>query len=158
MNYFSQIIEIILVILLLPVAWYGIRIYRHLQELDEQQTSLFGLLKETSSAVSNAEITIKKLEKAYSDTNELVQATASSSAVLSSDLEMLCNRAETLANNLEEQIIYVRKAGKVSAAPHINDAQINAHNKEEMFGLNEQENDSLANVKSQLMHQLKALR
>ena len=104
MTSLELIINIIIIALLIPTIIYAYRLNKSLSELRQNQKSLAQLVSALNEATFKAENSIPKLKSATVHSSEGLKEVVDSAKELKNDLLFINERADSLADRLENVI------------------------------------------------------
>lgn len=104
MDNFEIIINIAIIALLIPTIIFAYRLNRSLTALRENQNSLAKLIGALNDATNKAENSIPKLKSATEHSSEDLKEVVDSAKTLKDDLLFINQRADSLADRLEQVI------------------------------------------------------
>ncbi len=104
MTSLELIINIIIIALLIPTIIYAYRLNKSLSELRQNQKSLAQLVSALNEATFKAENSIPKLKSATEHSSEGLKEVVDSAKELKNDLLFINERADSLADRLENVI------------------------------------------------------
>lgn len=104
MDNFEIIINVAIIALLVPTIIFAYRLNRNLAALRENQNSLAKLIGALNDATTKAENSIPKLKSATEHSSEDLKEVVDSAKNLKDDLLFINQRADTLADRLEQVI------------------------------------------------------
>lgn len=116
MHSLEFIINIVIIALLIPTIIYAYRLNKNLTILRQNQSSLSKLIQSLNEATFKAENSIPKLKSATQSTSGELKEVVDSAKTLKDDLTFINERADNLADRLENVIHNGRKI-KETAAP-----------------------------------------
>lgn len=116
MHSLEFIINIVIIALLIPTIIYAYRLNKNLTLLRQNQNSLSKLIQSLNEATFKAENSIPKLKSATQSTSGELKEVVDSAKTLKDDLTFINERADNLADRLENVIHNGRKI-KETAAP-----------------------------------------
>ncbi len=118
MHNLELIINLVIILLLVPTIIYAYRLNASLKTLRENQNSLAQLVNALNEATFKAENSIPKLKSVTEHSSEGLKEVVDSAKELKDDLLFINERADNLADRLENVISTSRSALKTdSAAP-----------------------------------------
>lgn len=109
MGSIELIINIIIIGLLIPTIIYAYRLNKNLTILRQNQSSLSKLIQSLNEATYKAENSIPKLKSATQSTSGELKEVVNSAKTLKDDLTFINERADNLADRLENVIHNSRK-------------------------------------------------
>ena len=125
MTSLELIINIIIIALLIPTIIYAYRLNKSLSELRQNQKSLAQLVSALNEATFKAENSIPKLKSATEHSSEGLKEVVDSAKELKNDLLFINERADSLADRLENVISTsrtIKPAGEIQPSPNpVND-------------------------------------
>lgn len=104
MSNFELIINLLVIILLIPTLIYAYRLNKNLSILRQNQSSLAKLVQSLNEATIKAENSIPKLKTATQSTSGELKEVVDSAKTLKDDLMFINERADNLADRLENVI------------------------------------------------------
>ena len=104
MSNFELIINLLVIILLIPTLIYAYRLNKNLSILRQNQSSLAKLVQSLNEATIKAENSIPKLKTATQSTSGELKEVVDSAKTLKDDLMFINERADSLADRLENVI------------------------------------------------------
>lgn len=104
MDNFEIIINVAIIALLIPTIIFAYRLNRNLTALRENQNSLAKLIGALNDATNKAESSIPKLKSATEHSSEGLKEVVDSAKTLKDDLLFINQRADSLADRLEQVI------------------------------------------------------
>lgn len=104
MDNFEIIINIVIIALLIPTIIFAYRLNRNLTALRENQSSLAKLIGALNDATFKAENSIPKLKSVTEHSSEDLKEVVDSAKTLKDDLLFINERADNLADRLEQVI------------------------------------------------------
>lgn len=104
MDNLELVINLIIIGLLIPTIIYAYRLNKNLSLLRQNQNSLAKLVQSLNDATNKAESSIPKLKSATASTSGELQEVVSSAKTLKDDLLFINERADNLADRLENVI------------------------------------------------------
>ena len=104
MDNFEIIINVAISALLIPTIIFAYRLNRNLTALRENQNSLAKLIGALNDATNKAESSIPKLKSATEHSSEGLKEVVDSAKTLKDDLLFINQRADSLADRLEQVI------------------------------------------------------
>lgn len=116
MHSLEFIINIVIIALLIPTIIYAYRLNKNLTILRQNQSSLSKLIQSLNEATFKAENSIPKLKSATQSTSGELKEVVDSAKTLKDDLTFINERADNLADRLENVIHNGRKI-KETATP-----------------------------------------
>ena len=116
MHSLEFIINIVIIALLIPTIIYAYRLNKNLTILRQNQSSLSKLIQSLNEATFKAENSIPKLKSATQSTSGELKEVVDSAKTLKDDLTFINERADNLADRLENVINNGRKI-KETATP-----------------------------------------
>lgn len=116
MHSLEFIINLVIIALLIPTIIYAYRLNKNLTILRQNQSSLSKLIQSLNEATFKAENSIPKLKSATQSTSGELKEVVDSAKTLKDDLTFINERADNLADRLENVIHNGRKI-KETAAP-----------------------------------------
>ncbi len=159
---FTLIIECSLIVLLLATIIYVFVLNSRIKLIDENKDHLKQLLRGFSTSLIIAEKSIQKIKIAEKESSLIIDKNLKEVKKLCSDLEMLSNRGEEIADNIEKSI----KNNRNFKFKHNNISEIKEknHQKEENSNITNgyiesaDENNDYEEKRQLLMGHLKTLR
>ena len=122
MTSLELIINIIIIALLIPTIIYAYRLNKSLSELRQNQKSLAQLVSALNEATFKAENSIPKLKSATEHSSEGLKEVVDSAKELKNDLLFINERADSLADRLENVISTsrtIKPAGEIQPSPNL---------------------------------------
>ncbi len=116
MDNLELIINIIIIGLLIPTIIYAYRLNKNLTLLRQNQSSLSRLIQSLNDATSKAENSIPKLKTATQSTSGELKEVVDNAKTLKDDLTFINERADNLADRLENVIHNSRRIKDDAAA------------------------------------------
>ena len=104
MNNLELLINIIIIILLIPTIIFAYKLNRNLEAMRQNQSSLAKLVYSLNEATNKAENSIPKLKDATKTTSGELKEVVDSAKNLKDDMMFLNERADSLADRLENVI------------------------------------------------------
>lgn len=141
------IINLIIIVLLIPMILYSYRLNKSLQVLRQNQKSLAQLVSALNEATFKAENSIPKLKTATEHSSEGLKEVVDNAKELKNDLLFINERADSLADRLENVISTSRNIK--TPAPDIKDVTQSA---------SEQTLDDRAAAELELLKALRAIK
>jgi len=123
MDSLELIINLAIIVLLIPTIIYAYKLNKNLSLLRENQSSLSKLISSLNEATYKAENSIPKLKSVTEHSSEGLKEVIDSAKTLKDDLTFINERADNLADRLENVISAGREiqpsgtAGRTSAMP-----------------------------------------
>lgn len=117
MNSLELLINLIIIGLLLPTIIFAYRLNKNLEALRANQGSLSKLIQALNDATFKAENSIPKLKTATEHSSENLKEVVDSAKTLKDDLLFINERADNLANKLENAI---NDGRQIKASPAAN--------------------------------------
>lgn len=117
MTSLELIINLIIIALLIPTIIYAYRLNKNLAELRQNQKSLAQLVSALNEATFKAENSIPKLKSATEHSSEGLKEVVDSAKELKNDLLFINERADSLADRLENVISSSRSIKPAEVAP-----------------------------------------
>ena len=117
MSNFELIINLLVIILLIPTLIYAYRLNKNLSILRQNQSSLAKLVQSLNEATIKAENSIPKLKTATQSTSGELKEVVDSAKTLKDDLMFINERADNLADRLENVIHNSRNLPESQIAP-----------------------------------------
>ena len=117
MSNFELIINLLVIILLIPTLIYAYRLNKNLSILRQNQSSLAKLVQSLNEATIKAENSIPKLKTATQSTSGELKEVVDSAKTLRDDLMFINERADNLADRLENVIHNSRSLPENQIAP-----------------------------------------
>lgn len=117
MDNFEMIINLIIICLLIPTIIYAYRLNKNLTLLRENQNSLAKLVNALNDATFKAENSIPKLKSVTEHSSEDLKEVVDSAKNLKDDLLFINERADNLADRLENVIRDGRGLKEAKPAP-----------------------------------------
>lgn len=158
MNSFELLTNLAIICLLVPTIIYTYRLNRSLTILRQNQNSLAKLVEALNDATHKAENSIPKLKTVTEHSSEGLKEVVDSAKTLKDDLLFINERADNLADRLEN-VIRDGRTIKEPSSPHTNTPLFE---KKSFFGRDNAKNTeeiNLANDRSEAeLELLKALR
>lgn len=156
MDSIELIINIIIIGLLIPTIIYAYRLNKNLTLLRQNQSSLSKLIQSLNEATYKAENSIPKLKSATQSTSGELKEVVNSAKTLKDDLTFINERADNLADRLENVI---HNSRKIKEAPQPSEAAPQSSNKKkEEKGFQTQISEQDAMRSEAELELLKALR
>lgn len=115
MHSLEFIINIVIIALLIPTIIYAYRLNKNLTILRQNQNSLSKLIQSLNEATFKAENSIPKLKSATQSTSGELKEVVDSAKTLKDDLTFINERADNLADRLENVIHNGRKIKETTA-------------------------------------------
>ena len=116
MDNLELIINLLIVVLLVPTIIYAYKLNKNLTLLRENQNSLSHLISSLNDATIKAESSIPKLKNVTEMSSQNLQDVVDNAKTLKEDLTFINERADNLADRLENVIHDSRALKKVSNA------------------------------------------
>ncbi len=104
MDSLELLINLAIIILLVPMIVYAYRLNKNLEVLRQNQNSLSKLVEALNDATFKAENSIPKLKSATEHSSENLKEVVDSAKELKDDLLFINERADSLADRLEQVI------------------------------------------------------
>lgn len=104
MNSFELIINLLIIALLIPTIIYAYRLNKNLTILRENQNSLSRLISSLNEATVKAENSIPKLKNVTEQSSQNLKDVVDNAKSLKDDLTFINERADNLADRLENVI------------------------------------------------------
>ncbi|MBQ8465808.1 MAG: hypothetical protein IJ545_07360 [Alphaproteobacteria bacterium] len=104
MGSFELVINLLIIALLIPTIIYAYRLNKNLTILRENQSSLSRLISSLNEATVKAESSIPKLRNVTEQSSQNLQDVVESAKSLKDDLTFINERADNLADRLENVI------------------------------------------------------
>ncbi len=104
MDSLELLINLAIIILLVPMIVYAYRLNKNLEVLRQNQNSLSKLVEALNEATFKAENSIPKLKSATEHSSENLKEVVDSAKELKDDLLFINERADSLADRLEQVI------------------------------------------------------
>ncbi len=156
MDSIELIINIIIIGLLIPTIIYAYRLNKNLTLLRQNQSSLSKLIQSLNEATYKAENSIPKLKSATQSTSGELKEVVNSAKTLKDDLTFINERADNLADRLENVI---HNSRKIKEAPQPSEtAPQSSNKKQEEKGFQTQISEQDAMRSEAELELLKALR
>ena len=156
MDSIELIINIIIIGLLIPTIIYAYRLNKNLTLLRQNQSSLSKLIQSLNEATYKAENSIPKLKSATQSTSGELKEVVNSAKTLKDDLTFINERADNLADRLENVI---HNSRKIKEAPQPSETPPQSSNKkQEEKGFQTQISEQDAMRSEAELELLKALR
>ena len=156
MDSIELIINIIIIGLLIPTIIYAYRLNKNLTLLRQNQSSLSKLIQSLNEATYKAENSIPKLKSATQSTSGELKEVVNSAKTLKDDLTFINERADNLADRLENVI---HNSRKIKEAPQPSEtAPLSSNKKQEEKGFQTQISEQDAMRSEAELELLKALR
>ena len=113
------IINLIIIVLLIPTIIYAYNLNKNLAELRQNQKSLAQLVSALNEATFKAENSIPKLKSATEHSSEGLKEVVDSAKEIKNDLLFINERADSLADRLENVISNSRDVNKQDTSKKI---------------------------------------
>ncbi len=137
MDSLELIINLTIIILLIPTIIYAYKLNKNLSLLRQNQKSLSQLISSLNEATYKAENSIPKLKTVTQNSSEDLKEVIDSAKTLKDDLTFINERADNLADRLENVIHAGREISPTGNMPHhIDDTK---HEEEDSRSLAEME-------------------
>jgi len=104
MDSLELLINLAIIVLLIPMIVYAYRLNKNLEVLRQNQNSLSKLVEALNEATFKAENSIPKLKSATEHSSENLKEVVDSAKELKDDLLFINERADSLADRLEQVI------------------------------------------------------
>lgn len=157
MDSLDFIINIIIIGLLIPTIIYAYRLNKNLTLLRENQNSLSQLIQALNEATYKAENSIPKIKSATQSTSGELKEVVDNAKTLKDDLTFINERADNLADRLEEVIHNSRKIEKEKTKSNTTEKELTKNNEENKnFSL--QQTSSRSEAELELLKALRAIK
>ncbi len=117
MDSLELLINLAIIALLIPMIIYAYRLNKNLEILRQNQNSLAKLVEALNEATFKAENSIPKLKSATEHSSENLKEVVDSAKELKDDLLFINERADSLAERLEQVISDGRQFKKTDSSP-----------------------------------------
>lgn len=144
MDNLDLIINLAIIALLIPTILYACRLNKNLEILRQNQSSLARLVESLNDATIKAENSIPKLKTATQNTSGELKEVVNSAKSLKDDLMFINERADSLADRLENVI---HNSRKIENKPQ-EDSSAQTETKEENLSRSEAELELLKALRS----------
>lgn len=159
MDSIELIINIIIIGLLIPTIIYAYRLNKNLTLLRQNQSSLSKLIQSLNEATYKAENSIPKLKSATQSTSGELKEVVNSAKTLKDDLTFINERADNLADRLENVIHNSRKIKEAPQPSETAPQSSNKKNEEKGFQTQISEQDAMrSEAELELLKALRAIK
>lgn len=141
------IINLVIIALLIPTIIYAYRLNSSLKALRENQNSLAQLVNALNEATFKAENSIPKLKTVTEHSSEGLKEAVDNAKELKDDLLFINERADSLAERLENVISNSRQNGKATA-----------ENKSAEYAPNPEDTDARSEAELELLKALRSIK